>query len=313
MVAMHSINEYLKKYLDNRGLNDNYRQLISSALQDSDVRSFLSANQDEIDNTSIEKSAAAIYEFYQTKQGLNPNQPLLQAGYEPYLRVDNGLIEVAYRLSQQGVALAKTKSEKNKITVLNLPDNLKDITFADYRDIDGRNAAYGATIDLLNQFIAKFPNQYIRGLYLSGPFGIGKTYLMGALANELAQNNVASTLVHFPTFAVQMKQAINDHKVWDRLQKIEKTPVLILDDIGADALSPWVRDEVLGVILQYRMQEQLTTCFTSNFNMAELEQYLSETTQGTEVVKAQRIMERVRFLAQEYEMTGPNIRREAFK
>lgn len=313
MVAMHNINEYLKKYLDSRGLNDDYRRLISSALQDSDVRAFLAANQDKIDRQSLEKSAASIYEFYQTKQGLNPNQPLLQAGYEPYLRVDNGLIEVAYRLNQTGAALAKTVNEKKKITVLNLPDNLKNITFADYRDIDGRNAAYGATIDLLQQFISKSAKQYVRGLYLSGPFGIGKTYLMGALANELAKNNVASTLVHFPTFAVQMKQAINEHKVWDRLQKIEKTPVLILDDIGADALSPWVRDEVLGVILQYRMQEQLTTCFTSNFNMDELQQYLSETAQGTETVKSQRIMERVRFLAKEYKMTGPNIRQEAFK
>lgn len=33
--------------------------------------------------------------------------------------------------------------------------------------------------------------------------------------------------------------------------------VLILDDIGAEFLSSWFRDEILGAILQYRMMERL--------------------------------------------------------
>lgn len=83
----------------------------------------------------------------------------------------------------------------------------------------------------------------------------------------------------------------------------------MIDDIGADALSAWVRDEVLGIILQYRMQEQLATFFSSNFTMNELEKHLTTSQRGDEEpVKAGRIMQRVRYLAREVEVSGQNRR-----
>lgn len=33
----------------------------------------------------------------------------------------------------------------------------------------------------------------------------------------------------------------------------------MIDDIGAESMTSWIRDDVLSVILQYRMQEQLVT------------------------------------------------------
>jgi primosomal protein DnaI len=75
-------------------------------------------------------------------------------------------------------------------------------------------------------------------------------------------------------------------------------------------MSSWVRDDILGVILQYRMQEQLPTFFSSNFNMLQLEnEHLRVTQRGEdEPLKAKRIMERVRFLAKEINMIGKNRR-----
>ena len=83
----------------------------------------------------------------------------------------------------------------------------------------------------------------------------------------------------------------------------------MLDDIGADSLSSWIRDEVLGVILQYRLQEKLPTFFSSNFSMAELQKHLTVNQRGDEeTLKAARIMERIRFLSQEIIVSGPNRR-----
>ena len=83
----------------------------------------------------------------------------------------------------------------------------------------------------------------------------------------------------------------------------------MIDDIGADSMSAWIRDEVLGVILQHRMQEQLPTFFSSNFNMDQLEQHLSVTQRGDEEpLKAKRIMERVRYLSREIWVIGENRR-----
>ena len=84
----------------------------------------------------------------------------------------------------------------------------------------------------------------------------------------------------------------------------------MLDDIGADSLSSWIRDDVLGVILQYRMQEELPTFFSSNLSFEQLEnEYLAINNRGeAEPLKALRIMERIKFLADEYHIVGKNRR-----
>jgi DNA replication protein DnaC len=53
-----------------------------------------------------------------------------------------------------------------------------------------------------------------------------------------------------------------------------------LDDIGAESNNDWIRDNILQVILQYRMQENLPTFFTSNLTMDELEMRLAMTKKG---------------------------------
>ena len=62
--------------------------------------------------------------------------------------------------------------------------------------------------------------------------------------------------------------------------------MLLLDDIGAENTSNWSRDEVLGPILQYRMENHLPTFFTSNLTMDELEEALSTTSSGVDRVNA---------------------------
>ena len=83
----------------------------------------------------------------------------------------------------------------------------------------------------------------------------------------------------------------------------------MLDDIGAESLTSWTRDEVLGAILQYRMQEELPTFFSSNMDFKQLQKYLMVNNRGDEeTMKATRIMERIRFLAQPIELSGKNYR-----
>ena len=73
-------------------------------------------------------------------------------------------------------------------------------------------------------------------------------------------------------------------------------------------MSSWVRDEILQVILQYRMQEVLPTFFTSNLNFEDLEAHFASGRNGDETWQAKRLMERVRFLADELHVEGKNRR-----
>ena len=179
---------------------------------------------------------------------------------------------------------------------------------ASFEITDGRSQAIQQAAHFIQQYEQK-QSTFVKGLYLVGNFGVGKTYLLGAIAKKLAEDGYDSTLIHFPTFAVEMKQAIGKDTMIQLLNEIKTAPILMIDDIGADAMSSWIRDDVLGVILQYRMQEMLPTFFSSNFTMKELERHLTVTQKGDqEPIKAMRIMERIAYLSQEIMMIGQNRR-----
>ena len=84
---------------------------------------------------------------------------------------------------------------------------------------------------------------------------------------------------------------------------------MLLDDIGAETTTPWNRDEILGTILQYRMDNKKATFFTSNLNIKELENHFITSNKDEEVIKARRIIERVKYLTDELELIGENKRK----
>jgi primosomal protein DnaI len=119
-------------------------------------------------------------------------------------------------------------------------------------------------------------------------------------------------MVHFPALVEELRSSFKDSFGQDPHSKIEalkKTQVLILDDIGAESLTPWIRDDVLAVVLQYRMTEKLPTIYTSNMTLDELEEHFSHTAKGgLDILKAKRLMERIRPFVQPILVQGRNRR-----
>ena len=105
-------------------------------------------------------------------------------------------------------------------------------------------------------------DKHAKGLYLEGDFGVGKTYMMAGLANGLAQEGNEVIFLHVPSFIAGLSDHFKDNSLTDKIMKIATATIVIFDDIGAESLTEWSRDEVLGVILQRRMDNQLPTFFT---------------------------------------------------
>ena len=158
------------------------------------------------------------------------------------------------------------------------------------------------------EFIDDYLNKkQVKGLYLSGSFGSGKTYLIAALFNELAKKDISSALVYYPELLRTLKSSFQtDYE--EKFNYIKTVPLLLIDDIGAENTTSWSRDEVLGPILQYRMEEELPTFFTSNLTLKELEANLSTTSDGVSKVKAKRIVERIKQLTTSLELVSKNRR-----
>ncbi|MEY8445252.1 primosomal protein DnaI [Enterococcus ratti] len=306
---MEDVGKELKKIISGRNYQQKFAEMIEDVLNDSDVQKFLDGHKAELTQADIEKSYAKLYEFVQEKRKYQQNDPTMIApGYEPKLTLNFHYVDVTYVPTEALLAKKRQEEIRNRMKSVDMPKDIQDASFKNFERTDGRNTASFEALNFVEQYSAD-PKAYHKGLYLVGSFGVGKTYLLGATARELAEKGFTTTLVHFPTFAVEMKQAIGKDQVAEKLDAVKRAPVLMMDDIGADAMSSWIRDEVFGVILQYRMQEQLPTFFSSNFTMEELEQHLSVTQRGDEEpLKAKRIMERIRYLTKEMEMTGRNRR-----
>lgn len=156
-------------------------------------------------------------------------------------------------------------------------------------------------------FVNYDPYKTTKGLYLHGNFGTGKTFLLAALLNEIKNKYGASIeIVYFPDLLRKLKDNLNT--VGDKLNYLENVNILLLDDIGAEKVTEWGRDEILGTILQTRMNKGMPTFFTSNLTISELEKYLCLTKESEDVVKAKRIIERIKFLTDDIELLGNNYR-----
>ncbi len=148
-----------------------------------------------------------------------------------------------------------------------------------------------------------------KGLYLEGPFGTGKTFLMCYLLHELAKQGHSGVIVYMPDFVEDVKSMIQDgEKLRDTVELMKETDLLIFDDIGAENMGPWVRDHVLGSILNYRMNRK-PTFYTSNYSLSALEKHLSFTNKdGEEAYKGQRLMNRVSPFVEVVRVLGDNKR-----
>jgi len=151
-----------------------------------------------------------------------------------------------------------------------------------------------------------------KGLYIYGDFGVGKTYLTSALCNELAYKEKTSCFVNCLRFAdYARKMIISDpEELQNTIKKMTTCYCLVIDDIGADAVSAYWRDEVLFMILNERMNNNKITVFTSNYSLEGLLQhYSSDKNKKSETVQAKRLLDRIETLTDTYCLLGENKRR----
>lgn len=281
-----------------------YQQLYQEIVGDAEVVAFIKAqglNQEEI-NLSISKFLEYIS---QRDLFIKQDQAYMAKGYQPVLIMNEGYADVSYLETEELVEYRRLEAIKNRIQLINMPASLKHVTVA---DIDKSDENRVEVMLAITDFVKRFEEKP-KALYIYGNFGIGKSYLMAYMANLLSKTHLQSTtMLHYPTFVVDIKNAIKDGSVKERIDEIKMAQILVLDDIGAEQHSPWVRDDVLQVILQYRMQENLPTFFTSNFSLDELERHFASGKSGDETWQAKRVMERIRYLARDIHLKGRNRR-----
>ena len=253
--------------------------------------------------TSLEECSLNYYTCSKCKGLINC--PFKLAGYSYLPRVVDDRLEFDYQPCKYKKKDIKNNSFKENVFSFQVP---RDVVDANMDSIYSNDSNRYDAILWVNTFLGNYRKGNVsKGLYLYGNFGSGKTYLISALFNELAHDGVKSAIVFWPEFLRDLKSSFSlDFK--DKYEYIKNIPLLLIDDIGAEATTAWSRDEIFCPLVQYRMQEHLPTFFTSNLDLKALEEHFSVTKDKVDHIKARRIIERIVQLTDQVTMVSKNLR-----
>ena len=281
--------ELLKNYRDNMK-DETFKELVNKFHISEEVGSI---NNSALEDIALElKNCSKCKGLYECKNKV--------IGHYLYPKVEGKIIDSIY-------VPCKFKKEQDHLLALKNTAS-KELLNARFENIDVKDKNRVEVIRWIKKFYDDFEiYKDMKGLYLHGSFGSGKSFLIYALLNEINLNKkVDFEALYFPDLLKTLKEDWDTYS--EKMDRYSSVPILLLDDIGAEAVSEWGRDEVLGTILQSRMNNHLTTFFTSNLTIEELEQLLSSTKSGLDKVKARRIIERIKQLTVDMEIVSNNKR-----
>lgn len=300
---MKKVNEVINK-VDNLSLIHSFQDACSN----SDFKSY--AYNLNIDEKIMMKYTSRLEEAFEECQNCANCHSLDSCknkvrGYRYTPIPAKNMIDFSYVICKKQQDEDMQTAYQNNLSLYDMPKDIKKATLKDmYKD----DKARVPIVKYFKEFIDNYNNEEKpKGIYLNGSFGSGKTYLIAALFNELAKKGIRSALIYYPEFLRSLKASFQTNYE-EQFSYIKKVQLLLFDDIGAENCSNWSRDEVLGPILQYRMENHLPTFFTSNLTLEELEKSLAITSSGVDKVKARRIIERIKQLTINLELISKNRR-----
>lgn len=149
-------------------------------------------------------------------------------------------------------------------------------TFATFRE----DAATETAKRLAQTFCADIKtNPRATGIMLIGPYGCGKTHLAAAILHQSAENGIPGMFVVAPDLLAQIRSSYRteDGRADEIVDAAKNTPLLVLDDLGAEKASAWVQEQ-LYMLINHRYEHMLPTVITTNNDGQELEQELGRRT-----------------------------------
>ena len=294
----------MKKLRFGEPRNVNKEALIDEFIDDKDLNEFIMNN--DLDSSFIEENLSTLLNFKiendhcKSCAGLN-NCAQITTGYQPVLKFEDGHIKTYYRECPFYARRQEINAQEKRIDALHMPKMILEARLEDYDFSLGQNRTL--IFNKVTNFVTKYlKGDPVKGMYFHGEYQKGKTYTLAALANELSKHGVQVVIAYYPDVVREFKSRLSTGDLEQLVSKLKLAEILMLDDIGGESGSTWVRDEILGPILQYRLLDRKPTFFTSNVAQKDLMVLMTTNNQNAEIIKAARIDARIKTLSDEYKM-----------
>lgn len=191
------------------------------------------------------------------------------------------------------------------------PNNLEVLYYNAVEEDVYINKNRSKIFTLMQNFLDTYQSDKLnKGFYIYGKYGTGKSFLAYKFAQQLTEKGLKVIFAYYPDLIRQIKNNIGTIEMERLINKIKTIEILFLDDLGAENNTAFVRDDILSPILQYRMNNNLSTFITSNCSLEQLVEHFSETNYDVDKNKAGRIIDRISYLTIPVEILDVNYRND---
>ncbi len=212
--------------------------------------------------------------------------------------IDDGMIREELTPCKYMKTKLKDEAHCANFTYSDISPKYRSIGFSSITARDGGDAYLNTVMKLQDLF------EEGKGAYIYGPMGTGKTYLAACAANDAARQGKKCAFLHWPSFTAKMQSLVKTGEWEETVRKMTYVGFLVIDDIGAESISEWNRDQILQPILVYRYEHDLPVWFTSNYDPDTLTVHFTYTKNKNDETGAQRVMERIRHMAEAVPLSG---------
>jgi DNA replication protein DnaC len=185
--------------------------------------------------------------------------------YDAYGQRDNDFLHCDKYEKYQHLKVTRARAEK-LLGASGLGKRFAQRRFETFDVTSETKPAYDACVAFCDGF-----SEDSKGIRLIGNYGCGKTHLTAAVIHRLAEKGIGGVFVVVPELLRAIRKGFNQpNDDSDKLVKLtEEAPLLVLDDLGAEKPSDWVREQ-LYVIINRRYENMLPTIITTNCTTKEL-------------------------------------------
>ncbi len=145
-------------------------------------------------------------------------------------------------------------------------------SFEDRRD-EGLSADELRSLEKALRAATDFAKKPRGWLVFTGSYGSGKTHLAAAIANALTDKGSPPLFIMVPDLLDHLRATFspNSGTTYDRrFDEIRAAPLLVLDDLGTQSMTPWVREK-LYQLFNYRYNAELPTVITTADTLDEMD------------------------------------------
>ena len=199
--------------------------------------------------------------------------------------------------------------EKEHLSNYRVFDLHKSLLEAEFNKLVLDNKDTASYLTAVKEMIEFTKNDEL-GLYLYGDLGVGKSYLSACATNKFAKENKSVAFVSPADLLSHLKSFFGTFEIDNSLEILKNVDLLVIDDLGAESITPWGRDEIMLPLLNARMENFKKTIFTSNYPPNLLESVYERDQRGNkDVLRGKRFVDRVLAIGRPIEIIGYNRRR----